>query len=300
MQINDEWIEEMLSTLTPSVIECYNLDIHDKRACAIAAWNIMHPDEKIQDALSSEEILDMLVVKLYDALGTQLLFKGGYVLMKLFPDTARLSHDIDLSINDVSLYNDIIKILEQFANDLVAKGIASKFEIKDTIKPDMSGGIKIYKPSGELLVGADIGLHDTSYGYRTEILLDRKLLVFRFERMLSDKLSATLSRKRFRRPKDLYDIQLLLSNTDIDLTLVRDYMSKRVTEDDWKNYPFTETIIREYRKAYNSLVLVNHNNYDILNAPTFDVAFEIYNKLMYAIVTNTYTKWSFTEKRFLC
>lgn len=300
MEINDEWIEQMYNTLTPNIIQRHNLDANNKRACAVTAWNIMHPDKKIQDALSSEELLDILVTKLYDALGTQLLFRGGYVLMKLFPNTARLSHDVDLSINDVSLYNDIVKILEHFANDLVAKGIASKFEIKDTIKPDISGGIKIYKSSGELLVGADIVLHDTSYGYRTEISLDRKLLVFRFERMLSDKLSATLSRKRFRRPKDLYDIQLLLSNTDIDLNLVRNYMSKRVTDDDWKNYPFTETIINEYRKAYNSLVLVNHNNYDILNAPTFKVAFEVYNKLMYAIITDTYTKWSFSEKRFLC
>lgn len=80
-------------------------------------------------------------------------------------------------------------------------------------------------------------------------------LAFTVERMLSGKVTAILSRKRFRRPKYIYDVYCLTNVFDYDSTLVTDFILKR-TEGagaEWRNYPFTEVVLREYEKAYNSL-----------------------------------------------
>ena len=295
--ITDAWIDEMYSALTNNIVKRYKLDKSDKRTCAITVWNIMNPNDRIEP-VNTEALLDEMMEVLYSNFGDKLLFKGGYILMKLIPENARLSHDIDFSINDEQLYNKVLNVLIEFAESLISRGVAAKYTTTDTITPTSSGGIKIYDINGSMLIGADVGLHDTSFGYCTRIILNNNITTFSYERMLSDKITATLSRRRFRRTKDLYDIYIIMSKSDIDINILRDCLSKRDPE--WNNLPFSDIVLREYKKAYNALQIVTHNNSKPVDIITFEEAFDLYNNLLQAILDNRYNKWLCKERKFIC
>ena len=182
-------------------------------------------------------------------------YKGGYTLMKLMPDYARYSHDIDFSISTEEEYKELIPVLTELGEDLLRKGIIIKYEVKPTIHPTISGGIELYRDNIKKL-GIDIGWHDTSYGMVDWEILGFTEKRFSVERMLSDKISAIYSRKRFRRSKDLYDVLILYNNFDINYTLLADCIDKRGTID-WANNPFREEVLVEYAKAYDKLVIGN-------------------------------------------
>ena len=296
--LSEEWIEYWASLVTDTIITRHKLDKTNKRTCAIAVWNLAHPDNQLTETSSTEDYLNDLVLLLHTKFGDQVLFKGGFILMKLFPNKARLSQDIDFSISNISLYSNIMSVIEEYVKHLQTSGNIKEYVIKDNITPTSSGGIKVYANDGSVLFGVDVGLHDITYGYHKVNILHTGINVFQYERMLSDKISATLSRKRFRRPKDLYDIYLITSNVNLDLSLIRSYLDKRSEATDWNNYPFTDVIIREYKKAYDSLTLVSHDKHPIQNPPDFNIAFDRYNKLVYALLHTDYTQWNYKEGVF--
>ena len=214
------------------------------------------------------EILDYIMVFISERLtSVRSVFKGGYVLMRVLPEKARYSHDIDFSISDEKQYELVKNVLHELGEDLLSKNIIINYTVKDTIAPTKSGGIKLNRGIDKSDLGIDIGLHDLSYGIsRWNIgIVDTER--FTVERMLSDKLSVIYSRKRFRRAKDLYDFYILVNSTDINVELLADYLSKRGIS--WTDTPFNEVVIREYRKAYDKLDIKNHLNI-LIGKPEFD------------------------------
>lgn len=214
------------------------------------------------------EILDYIIVFLCSRIKSiNVAFKGGYVLMKTLPGKARYSHDIDFSISSGEQYEIVKEVLNQLGNDLVCKNIISRFEIKDTITPTSSGGIKLirdYQSKSDL--GIDIGWHDLSYGVQSWSIFGNNLNKFTVERMLADKLSAIYSRKRFRRAKDLYDVYIITNSCNVNTDSLLEYVSKR--EVDWNASPFQDTVIEEYSKAYDKLMIKNCAG-ELIDKPTF-------------------------------
>lgn len=195
-------------------------------------------------------------------------YKGGYVLMNLLPDKARYSYDIDFSISSDKQYEEIKKIFRQLGEDLKTKGVIESYEIKDTITPTSSGGIKLKRHDKDNL-GIDVGWHDVSYGMENWRFHNYDLMRFSVERMLSDKLSAIYSPKRFRRTKDLYDVYILYQSFDIDYKKLNEYIIRRNTID-WVKDPFREDVLVQYAYAYDKLRITNANNKDI-RKPEFNM-----------------------------
>lgn len=81
---------------------------------------------------------------------------------------------------------------------------------------------------------------------------------FEVERMLSDKISAIYSRKRFRRTKDIYDFYILTNNFDVNMSQLRQYIINRGLID-WNADPFREEVVTQYAKAYDKLNVVTQN-----------------------------------------
>ena len=159
-------------------------------------------------------------------------------------------------------------IAKHFADD----GIIDSFTLKETIQPTMSGGIDFYK-DGKKILGVDVGWHDITYGTKIVNLDIGQVTAFEVERMLADKLTAILSRKRFRRPKDLYDFYWI---TD---------------------YPFKPEVIVEYRKAYNSLNLSGIYKKSELRRIPFDTVMERLDTI--AVAVRDYTNlvnWNSNKK----
>lgn len=243
-----------------------------------------------------QEILDWMMLFVCQRIDVEFsAFKGGYVLTKLMPDEARATEDIDFSIYDYKQYAIIKDVLAEMAECLKNYGVITEYTIKEDIGERSSGGIHMKAVDGSSDIKIDIGWHDLSYGITSWSYQGFNCNRFEVERMLSDKISAIYSRKRFRRTKDLYDFYILTSNFDVNLATLRDYVVKRGLID-WNADPFREDVMREYAYAYNKLTVKSISGVEIIK-PEFNV---VIDRLRYFMSRyNDNVKWSHLEKKYV-
>ncbi|KSV57904.1 nucleotidyl transferase AbiEii/AbiGii toxin family protein [Acetivibrio ethanolgignens] len=248
--------------------------------------------------LSHMEQLDYMVNRLASMFTTSIAFKGGYMLNKLIPGS-RMTFDIDFSIEEKKNYEVIKNELGRIAIEFEKAGIIADYKIKDSIAPTSSGGIDMYAASGEKILGVDVGLHNISYGVKHYNIKFTEVQAFEFERMLSDKIIAILSRKRFRRAKDLYDLYAITNYTSIDFKKLVEYIEIRGGAE-WDHIPFSDDVIVQYRKAWEKLVLIDSTVANVaLDKPEFDdVLFQFYRFIMPVKNKLDCTKWSPLERRW--
>lgn len=248
---------------------------------------------------SDMDILDYIMVQLCHCLDTSnMAFKGGYVLNKIMPvPVSRNTRDIDFSIAIVEYYRDVVDVFKNVGDSLVSDGIIQSYEVKDTITSTSSGGIKLHRDSSQLKdLGVDVGLHDISHGTVPMSTLGFNVSRFSTERMLSDKISAIFSRKRFRRPKDLYDFYILTNCFNVSMSDLLSEVNIRNTID-WEATPFRDEVKVQYKKAYDSLVITDPKNMEkMVNKPDFgtvlDRVFLFYNNWDQNI------KWNCSDRSF--
>lgn len=222
---------------------------------------------------STEDILDFIMLNLCSRLEiNKLAFKGGYILSKIVPkDEVRATRDIDFSIANKEYYEVVKKILTSIGDELISLGVCDSYEVKDDIHETMSGGINYYMSDGSRHMGVDVGLHDISFGIRKININCSDINAFAIERMLSDKISAMFSRKRFRRSKDLYDFYILTSNFNVNMHDLNEFILKRAPLD-FGASPLREEVLVEYKKAYDKLKLNGDNDQkELTEKPTFDL-----------------------------
>lgn len=224
------------------------------------------------------EILDYMIVFICERLkSVKKVFKGGYVLMKVMPELARYSHDIDFSIDNDKQYELVKGVLSELGETLIKKEIILSYTIKENITPTSSGGIKCDRGQFKENIGIDIGYHNLSYGIKEWNIFGFNESSFVYERILSDKLSVVYSPKRFRRAKDLYDVYIISTSCDVDTKEISKMLVKRGI--DWTKTPFNETVMVEYRKAYDKLKVVNQLGTEI-NKPDFNMCISVLKDLV--------------------
>ena len=245
--------------------------------------------------------LDYMVLELVRVFGNTLAFKGGYLLTKLIPDKARQTTDIDFSINNSDVYEKLKDELITISLYFINLGVIDDYKVKEEVLERKSGGVDFYK-DGRKILGVDVGLHRTNYGTRHWNLDIGTLSGFEVERMLADKISAILYRKRFRRPKDLYDLYCISESFDFKVDKVRKYILLRTDGlgADWDNYPFSEEVQREYKKAYDKLILDSIYQGIKLGRPSFEIVIERFNIIADCIkFESNLTTWKFECKHFV-
>lgn len=237
--------------------------------------------------------LDYMVLTLVREFGDKLAFKGGYMLSKLIPKVARQSTDIDFSIDYDTLYYDMLDTLRGIGDHFISEGYIAKYTLKESIEPHKSGGVDFYAESGEKVLGIDIGWHPTNWGTMNTDIGIASVRHFTIERMVSDKFTAILTKKRFRRAKDLYDLYQIMQYYDLDLDELRNCIAKRDADTpvEWEHFPFDETVLREYGKAYDKLRVISIYSDKLIEKPPFKEAVDRYGFLYYAIKDQQKAKW---------
>lgn len=250
---------------------------------------------------SITSMLDEMALVLSRLFGDRLAFKGGYMLSKMMPSVARQTADVDFSIQTSDIYASLIDAMNNIGDHFVKKGYIDHYVVKDTVQPKRSGGMDMYNANGSKVLGIDVGWHDLTFGTTTTCIDIGEVRSFTVERMLADKVTAILSRKRFKRAKDIYDLYCITNCFDFDANLVNDYILKR-TEGvgaEWQNYPFNETVSREYARAYDALVVKSVKTSVQLDKPEFDVVlkrfYTLCNKLLYM---STKSHWRHDSRTF--
>ena len=152
----------------------------------------------------------------------------------------------------------------------------------------------MYDANGTKILGIDVGWHDITFGTTKTTIDIGEVRAFEVERMLADKIAATLSRKRFRRTKDIYDIFCITNCFDADLNKIRNYLEIRNADVtvEWENFPFSETVINELGKAYGRLVLEAIYSNTILEKPPFMDVLGRFNAVCLGVLNKEKTIWS--------
>lgn len=261
------------------------------------SWETFAPKESLQNEsiVSLKEInsnIDSMILTLLRIFGNESAFNGGYMLKKLIPDCARQTHDIDFSIQSSELYQSLINTMTAIGNKFVKAGIISNFKIRQTIVPHYSGGMDMYNASGAKILGIDVSWSDTLLGTTKNIIDIGEVSAFEVERMLADKIAATLSRKRFRRSKDIYDIFCITNCFDANLNKIRNYLDIRNVTVAWNNFLFSETVINDLKNAYDRLILESVYSDTVLEKPEFSSILGRFNALCLGVLNEEKVIWS--------
>ena len=267
---------------------------------AYSANNSDNNDILLEEPNMINGYMDVMVIRLVRTFGDKLAFKGGYMLTKLMPKFARQTTDIDFSIQSSELYNSLINEMDEIGEDFISKGYISSYRIKKSIEKHMSGGMDMYDISGRKVLGIDIGWHDITFGTVVTSIDIGDINAFSIERMLADKITAILSRKRFRRPKDVYDLYCISNCFDFDLQLVNEYILRRTEGKgaEWDNYPFSEQVLIEYRKAYDKLSLNSMYKGVTLQKPRFEDVMSRFSNICESLMAGVTGNWNHEKEIF--
>lgn len=248
---------------------------------------------------TASELLDYMVIVITRRLCADKAFKGGYMLNQLLGSDSRRTSDVDFSVASEKVYEQVKAVLEEIAVKFSEVDLISSYEIKENISPTSSGGVKFYNKVGEQFLGVDVGMHDIAYGIRHYDFDVAALDGFEIERMLADKLIAILSRKRFRRTKDLYDFYAITSLFDFDYEKLQDYVERRGGAE-WDNIPFSEVVIEQYRKAWDKLTLIGFESGSTLSKPSFEVVIERYYTVAIPMKAKKgFKRWEHLQQRLI-
>ena len=291
--------------VTENVLKAYNIDHCDSDMSAIVGYCLSNGLD-VNDVLYADNdydlnaCLDYIVVTIVSELQDKIVLKGGYLLEQLLPEEARQSQYVDFSIGNKEDYIKLKELMQKIAEHFIECGYVKSYSIKDDVYPTISGGIDMYDSNGKKILGIDIGLHEITYGVHMTQINDIDTYVFDIERILSDKFIAILSRKRFRRPKDLYDFYIITNTFDFSLAKLRSCILKRTAfEDLFSTTPFSDTVLQEYRKAFNSLHLKSIVGTDLPHVD-FHCAIQRINWVIVAIQQYSDSKkWKATERTFV-
>ncbi len=245
----------------------------------------------LKEDASETELLDYMVLVLSRQMSCSYAFKGGYMLNQLLGGYSRMTHDIDFSVDRKGDYEGVKSILKKIAEKFKDMGYVESYSIKEEIQERMSGGIDFYAEDGHKVLGVDVGLHDISYGIKHYDLKFTDIDAFTVERMLADKLIAITTRKRFRRTKDLYDFYAITNFFDVDIKKLADFIEIRGGAE-WNNIPFNDTVLVQYKIAWDKLELVNAETGAKIDKPLFDVALGRYYAISLSIKSgDVLKKW---------
>lgn len=264
-----------------------------------STWEMFAPKEDVQTEpiIELKEInnnMDYMVLTLLQAFGNNLAFKGGYMLTKLIPEHSNQTQDIDFSIQSSELYQSLIKTMTAIGNKFVESGVIASFKIKQTIEPHYSVDMDMYAADGRKILGINVGWSDITFGTTETSINIGEVRAFDIERMLSDKISAMLSRKRFRCSKDLYDIFCITNCFDVDLNKIRHYLDTRDEESSvtWDSFLFNEEVLNELGKDYDKLVLESIYSDTVLEKPKYYKVLGRFNTLCLGLLYKEKTLWS--------
>lgn len=261
--------------------------------------------KEVQVESATEELneennyLDKMVQRLINVFGDNLAFKGGYMLTKLMSEYARQTTDIDIGIQTSEIYQDVLETMRSIGDEFISLGYIERYTLTNAIQQHMSGGMDMYDTTGRKVLGIDVSWHDLSYGLTTTTISVGNVTAFTVERMLSDKIRAVLSRKRFRRVKDIYDIFCLTNCFDFDANKIIEFLNKG-NPPEWNNFPFDESVIQEYEKAYNKLRLVSIVKRKELTKPSYSSVLSRFNTICYKLLDmDSECMWSHKDCTFL-
>ncbi len=245
--------------------------------------------------MSKKENIDIyfdLFITINNKLNEDVCLKGNILLNKLYKEKARATKDLDMDIKvSKMVYREkVIPLLKEFAEDLISRGLADRYRIKNEGNDKTMGGISIYKYEGcnvkdSLIYSADINLGNSIFGDTIYVIEGCEFRGYSIERVICDKIIATLSDKDNRRVKDYYDIYLIREmESNLDYTKIVDYIiQKRGSVESTltllKSFPFLEENLMVLKSKWEDFLSTDLKELQV-NVIHFSDMFRVYTLLV--------------------
>ena len=221
-----------------------------------------------------------LLLELRENYDKTIVLKGNILLNKILPELARSTKDMDLDIvaTEEEYKTYILPVLTAHVDKLVDSGEVDFYTVRE-VKHGSICGIKVYKYNEVeqplLTFSVDINLISDTEGITLYRTYDYDFYGSSLEKILSDKLSAVLSSKRYRRMKDFYDIYIILkSDMKVDLHEFM-YLFQRQNQEETSGLintvPFNEMEIDKLYQAWNKLRLGSFSGEEMVKPKFQDV-----------------------------
>lgn len=230
----------------------------------------------------SNELYFQLFLEMSKELGENIFLKGSILLGNLLPRVARSTKDLDCSILNTEIYNShIVPCLDAFAKKVMKPGWTYKVS---PISNTQSGGIKIYNADSKTIYSVDVSVSKTDFlGVTFYNIRSSNIFGSSVEKILADKCVATLSRRRYRRVKDFYDLYIILRskltyNVEDVVKIMLAARSREEITELLNNVPFSEEVVERVEAAWVKLDLKSFSGHSIrLTKPEIlQVLFEVY------------------------
>lgn len=252
-----------------------------------------------ESQLSDLDILDKVVLQLCNGLNPdKLVFQGGYVLNKIITDdTPRGTIDVDVSIDDVKYYSEVLKVLKDIGENLKSDGIILKYELILDASVEHSGGIKLYRDGNNPALGVDVGIREFSSGivpFRFSGISTNRFSVYR---MLSDKMRALYTDVCVRRAKDLYDVYIITNCFDIDSSK----LLSQISDDggiDFNKSPLRIEVLDKFKYAYSKMK-IRSTVAGLYRANTVSFDDAIQRLILFTENLHADAKWDCSLKQFV-
>ena len=188
--------------------------------------------------MNKKENIDIyfdLFMELTNKLNEDVCLKGNILLNKLYKERARATKDLDMDIKvSKIIYRDkVVPLLREFADKLIKRGLADRYKVRNENNDKTMGGILVFKSGGDnkkdvIVYSADINLGNSLFGDKIYVIGGCEFRGYSLERVLCDKIIATLMDTEKRRVKDYYDILLIMRlEPDIDFDKVIKYIVQK-------------------------------------------------------------------------
>ncbi len=209
-----------------------------------------------------------------------IIFKGGLALKDLLyqknPNLNIMRKTIDIDANWIGNvdYDEITIVFEQ-----AVKKIEPTYHIEITRLPESgkSLGYKIMDAHNNVISKIDLDIKDNPF-YVICSIRHTNIKYSSLEKIMSDKLHAISLSHVFRRPKDLFDIYMILQENDINFIKVKEILNYDNRElGDFSTMLNNKDLLKE---SYNKL-------YGIENKPDFD---EVWNVILDYLLENNLIK----------
>lgn len=208
-----------------------------------------------------------LYIRLAEIMRSNVTLCGNILLNVNYPDGARLTQDLDLSIPSEKENTELLRELKKFGDYCVATnsyGVVKYDELRCATL-EHNGGMKLRANDNSVRLSIDIAL-EKDYGCR-QYRYNVKGIDFygnSIEAVLCDKCISTLSPQRFRRAKDFFDLQLILDNEikydeEKVFILMENKIGRKLLYEYLNNYPFTEETLIKCQDTWSKLTLSSFN-----------------------------------------
>lgn len=178
-----------------------------------------------------------------------IVLKGGFLLVNTLSNS-RLTRDKDFSIDKKIGWKNLLQAIHTSVD-----GLGQDFFIFKVREPmeAMSGKIEIKQLSSGRVIGIDASWEPIEVGAKQTNILGVKIDTYTICHILADKYCAIHSERRFRRPKDLYDVYNILLNYDVSYKEFDDVVEHCRNKIDWSETPITDAVAEKYKENWDTL-----------------------------------------------